>query len=193
MLCKEMHQRFSVFNNPLGHIHAYVLEPLSGIGFTDGRKQRPPYYLPFAEYGAYTSDLLKALQKESPADEYLGKLATEDARYKALLQILEREKKTASPLTGREKEILRSVIEANKEIADTLFVAEVTVKKNITAVYRKLRTRGRADAVRKALGWGSEPLLPNRAHTQAHHHVRYMSPSRHGAPKVCSLASQQNH
>jgi LuxR family maltose regulon positive regulatory protein len=118
--------------------------------------------LPFAEYGVYIGDLLKVMQKESPGDEYLGRLASEAMRYKANLQKLDREKTTAPPLTGREREILRLVIEGktNREIAAMLFIAEVTVKKNVTSVYRKLGVRGRAAAVRKALELGIGAIIP---------------------------------
>ncbi|MEW6183651.1 MAG: LuxR C-terminal-related transcriptional regulator [Bacillota bacterium] len=173
VLCEELHQHFSIFNNLLGHIHAHILDAAAKYrlyGLPEAKAALLPalnlaradaLILPFAEYGVYISDLLKVLQKESPADEYLGRLAAEAARYKANLQRLDRGKTPASPLTGREKEILRLVIEGktNREIAATLFIAEVTVKKNITAVYRKLGARGRAAAVRKALELGIGTII----------------------------------
>ena len=56
-------------------------------------------------------------------------------------------------MTNREKEILELVVEGkiNREIASDLFVAEVTVRKNITSIYRKLDVNGRASAVKKAM------------------------------------------
>jgi LuxR family transcriptional regulator, maltose regulon positive regulatory protein len=42
----------------------------------------------------------------------------------------------------------------NREIADRSFIAEVTVKKTITSIYRKLEVNGRAGAVRKAMEMG---------------------------------------
>jgi LuxR family transcriptional regulator, maltose regulon positive regulatory protein len=52
--------------------------------------------------------------------------------------------------------VLRLVIagNTNREIAEGLFIAEVTVKKTVTSIYRKLHVNGRAAAVRKALELG---------------------------------------
>lgn len=49
--------------------------------------------------------------------------------------------------------MLKLVVEGktNREIAGILFIAEVTVSKNITSIYRKLGVTGRPSAVKKAL------------------------------------------
>jgi len=65
-----------------------------------------------------------------------------------------RDQKSTTPmLTNREKEILERVVEGkiNREIASDLFIAEVTVRKNVTSIYRKLEVTGRASAVKKAM------------------------------------------
>jgi DNA-binding NarL/FixJ family response regulator len=56
------------------------------------------------------------------------------------------------PLSVRELEILRMVSEgdSNKEIADTLFIAEGTVKNHITSILSKLGVKDRSQAVIKA-------------------------------------------
>jgi LuxR family transcriptional regulator, maltose regulon positive regulatory protein len=176
VLCEELHQHFSIFNNLLGHIHAHILAAASRYrlyGLPEAKAallqaldlaRADSLILPFAEYGVYISDVLRAVQMEKPGDEYLGRLAVESARYRANLQKHHSETAPAIPLTAREKEILRLVIagKTNREIADTLFIAEVTVKKNVTAVYRKLGARGRAAAVRKALELGLNTIIPGR-------------------------------
>lgn len=55
---------------------------------------------------------------------------------------------TAS-LSDREREVLRLVARglSNSEIADTLFIAEGTVKNHVTHIYAKLDLRTRAEAV----------------------------------------------
>ena len=54
-----------------------------------------------------------------------------------------------SPLTTREKEILSLVAKgsSNSQIADKLFVREVTVKTHLNSIYRKLNVDNRVQAV----------------------------------------------
>ena len=54
-----------------------------------------------------------------------------------------------SPLTDREKEILSLVAKgkSNSEIAETLFVREVTVKTHLNSIFRKLKVQNRVQAV----------------------------------------------
>ncbi len=56
------------------------------------------------------------------------------------------------PLTNREEEILRLVATgaSNKEIADSLVIAEGTVKNHITSILNKLNARDRMQAVIRA-------------------------------------------
>ena len=52
-------------------------------------------------------------------------------------------------LTNREKEIFDLLIQnkTSKEIADTLYISEKTVRNHISNVIQKLNVRGRAHAV----------------------------------------------
>ena len=54
-----------------------------------------------------------------------------------------------SPLTQREKEILTLVAKgsSNSQIAEKLFVREVTVKTHLNSIYRKLKVDNRVQAV----------------------------------------------
>ncbi|MGI6469289.1 MAG: response regulator transcription factor [Syntrophomonadaceae bacterium] len=56
-------------------------------------------------------------------------------------------------MTEREKEILKLLSEGhhNKEIAGRLYIAEITVKKAPSSIYRKLGVSSRAAAVRKTM------------------------------------------
>ncbi|MHB8189218.1 MAG: response regulator [Ferrimicrobium sp.] len=56
-------------------------------------------------------------------------------------------------LTQRESEILELVIKgmSNKDIAQSLFLGEETVKSHLSSIYRKLKVRGRTEAVAVAL------------------------------------------
>jgi pimeloyl-ACP methyl ester carboxylesterase/DNA-binding CsgD family transcriptional regulator len=59
-------------------------------------------------------------------------------------------------LTPREREVLRLIARgaANKQIASALGVAEATVERHVTNLYRKLGANGRADATRAAIVLG---------------------------------------
>ena len=165
VLCAEMHQHFSMFNNLLGHLHAHILDAIAkhqlygpvkaknalrqalAIGRADG------VILPFAEYGKYILDNLADLAKESKKDKYLDRLVTEALQYRDNLESADQNKMPVFHLTEREKAILRLLIEGyhNKEIAGRLFIAEITVKKTVTSIYRKLGVGSRVAAVRKSM------------------------------------------
>ncbi|GIE30844.1 LuxR family transcriptional regulator [Actinoplanes italicus] len=63
------------------------------------------------------------------------------------------ERRNGTSLTPRERDVLRllSAGDSNTEIARHLGIAVHTVERHLSAVYRKLGARGRADAVRLAL------------------------------------------
>jgi DNA-binding NarL/FixJ family response regulator len=64
-------------------------------------------------------------------------------------------------LTAREAEVLQRIAagRTNAEIAEELFIAEVTVKSHINHLFAKIRARSRAEAVRYAYDHGlAEPL-----------------------------------
>lgn len=99
------------------------------------------------------------------ADDYIVKpfvLPNLLARIEALLRrsMWNKDTKTLNPLpfvndnelgvlTAREKEILSYVAkgETNSQIADKLFVREVTVKTHLNSIYRKLKVKTRVQAV----------------------------------------------
>ena len=57
------------------------------------------------------------------------------------------------PLTIREKEVLKSVAQGanNHEIAEKLFVREVTVKTHLNSIFKKLNVSNRTQAVLLAM------------------------------------------
>lgn len=61
-----------------------------------------------------------------------------------------------SPLTERELEVLRLVAngKTNREIAESLFVSENTIKSHLASVYSKLGVRRRTEAVMVAVSAG---------------------------------------
>lgn len=58
----------------------------------------------------------------------------------------------ASPLSDREREVLALIASGatNREIAARLFLSPHTIKEHTSALYRKLKVRNRAEAVRRA-------------------------------------------
>lgn len=60
---------------------------------------------------------------------------------------------TIEPLTTREKEILKMVAQgaSNNDIAEKLFVREVTVKTHLNSIFKKLKVKNRTQAVLLAM------------------------------------------
>jgi predicted ATPase/DNA-binding CsgD family transcriptional regulator/DNA-binding XRE family transcriptional regulator len=65
------------------------------------------------------------------------------------------------PLSGREREVLQLIAQGrtNREIAQSLFVTEHTVKYHVTSLFNRLDVTSRAEAVARASALG---LLPDR-------------------------------
>jgi DNA-binding NarL/FixJ family response regulator len=63
-----------------------------------------------------------------------------------------RSEQPPAPLSDREREVLSLMASGatNKEIAERLFLSPHTVKEHTSALYRKLKVRNRAEAVRRA-------------------------------------------
>lgn len=164
VLCEEMQQVFVQFNNLFGFLHLLIMDAAAKYklyGMEQAKKalklalaigREDGIVLLFAEYGVYILDILEVLLKEQSDDDYLTRLVVETSRYRDNMKRYFREKEM-SPLTKREREVLRLVAEGqtNREIAAGLYIAEITVRKNITAIYRKLGVEGRATAVKKAV------------------------------------------
>lgn len=165
VLCEEMEQTFSAFHNLLGYLHAYLLSAISKyrlFGFEAAREallaaldigRSDHLVLPFAEYGEFLHEMLRELQNDCGEDDYLKEIAGSAAQYRANLKTLREASPGTPSLTKRETEILRLVVEGktNRDISAALFIAEITVRKNITSIYRKLEVNGRASAVKRAL------------------------------------------
>lgn len=165
VLCEEMGRAFSLFNNMLGYLHTYILDAIAKYKLYGMEKAKPAILsaldigkadhivLPFAEYGIYITEILQGLRNDAGEDEYLDRIIGLALQYSLNQKKIEIIKQAIPVLTNREKEILRLVVEGkiNREIASGLFIAEVTVRKNITSIYRKLDVTGRASAVKKAI------------------------------------------
>ena len=163
--CGELHRIFSPFNNLLGHLQAYILDAIVknqlygpeiaekalqqalALGRADG------IIMPFAEYGQFINTILSAVADREKNDPYLDRLLKAVSHYRSNLEAAGRNEEAVFRLTEREMEILKLLLEGkqNREIAGILFIAEVTVKKAISSIYRKLGVSSRAAAVRKTI------------------------------------------
>lgn len=163
-ICEEMKRVFNKFDNQLGYLHMYVMDGIAKYNLygLEAAKQSilcaleigkaDEILLPIAEYGEYLFPILSKVIGKEAEDVYLRQLLKQTSIYCTYVgsktSII-----TLPSLTQREKEILQLIIEGkiNRMIASELYIAEVTVRKNITSIYRKLQVKGRASAVKKAI------------------------------------------
>lgn len=113
------------------------------------------FVLPFAENAPYLMDLYLALSREletpfaaavcEASGQWLSRKETSGAPCElpeALLELSERERSVAQ---------LMALRKTNREIAETLFLSEGTVKQYINRIYSKLQLTGTAQEKRRAL------------------------------------------
>lgn len=113
------------------------------------------FVLPFAENAPYLMDLYLALSREletpfaaavcEASGQWLSRKETSGAPCElpeALLELSERERSVAQ---------LMALRKTNREIAETLFLSEGTVKQYINRIYSKLELTGTAQEKRRAL------------------------------------------
>lgn len=120
-------------------------------------------HLPVIMLTAINEDQKMVAGLKNGADDYIVKpfiLPNLLARMEAVLRrttIIKRFKQKKSqitePLTVKEKEVLKlaSQGKSNKEIADTMFIKEVTVKTHLNSIFKKLKVNNRTQAVLLAM------------------------------------------
>lgn len=165
LLIDDMLHSFSYFNNLFGVLHAYLQDSaakynLYGMEKAEESLQRAidiarsdKIIMPFVEYGVHIIEILKKINKESQKDDYLNRIIDFSEKYQMNIKGTSNGEVVSIEFSNRELQILKSIADGktNREIASTLFIAEVTVRKHITSIYRKLGISGRAAAVKKAI------------------------------------------
>ena len=165
VLIEDMMKCFSAFNNLFGLIHAYILDAaakhkLYGMETAETSlllaidiARSDNIILPFAEYSFHIIDILRSIHKKSQRDEYLDRLVKHSEKYLKTIKVGLERQITVIKLSNRERQVLRLIADGktNREIAAALFIAEITVIKAVTSIYRKLGISGRVSAVKKAL------------------------------------------
>lgn len=159
-LAKGLPVHLGPYDNLFGHLHARVLEAIAErqlrgmdralevMRLATDLAKPDHIVLTLAEYGEHILPLVQRLRDDAPGDRYLARLvpATEQyARFAAA------EGRKTGRLSSREEEVLRMVARGsqNAEIAGSLGIAVVTVKKILTSAYLKLGAKNRTEAARK--------------------------------------------
>lgn len=165
VLIEDMKKTFSAFNNIFGNLHAHILDAAVKYklyGIETGERslllaidlaRDDNIILMFAEYSFYIMDILKSIQNKSQKDEFLDRLVKYSEKYLKTIKGGLVGESLNIKLSDRERQVLRLVAagKTNREIASDLFIAEVTVIKTLTSIYRKLDISGRVSAVKKAM------------------------------------------
>jgi LuxR family maltose regulon positive regulatory protein len=165
VLCDDLDEIFRASGNIIGKIHTNIFRAVSfrnlyksekaleyidkalELGESDGLTTI------FVEYGDSVIDILKLMEEKYKNRDYIKNIISGTENYIENLEQYKSVKKYVEKITSREKEVLELIVKGytNKEIAEELYIAEVTVRKNITSIYRKLKVNGRASAVRKSM------------------------------------------
>lgn len=165
LLCEEMGPKLKPFENKLGYLHKFIFDAIAKFNLYGWQQAKLPFFealkigriddikLTFYEYSDQIVELLKHSKKTFEHDVYIDDLCKGTQGYLEIIQKSKNNAKAEIPLTKREKEVLAYIVKGytNREIGTKLFIAEVTVRKNATAIYRKLSVSGRVEAVKKAM------------------------------------------
>lgn len=123
------------------------------------RSNEDTKHLPVIMLTAVNEDQKMVSGLKNGADDYIVKpfiLPNLLARMEAVLRRSARQSEPApkknislTPLTAKEKEVLELVSQgfSNKEIADKMYVREVTVKTHLNSIFKKLKVTNRTQAV----------------------------------------------
>jgi DNA-binding NarL/FixJ family response regulator len=108
--------------------------------------------------GYVLKDVDPASLARSIQDAYAGQFQLDDALTRRVIvrlgsSLKRSRRQLAEPLTERETQILRMVVEgsSNKAIANRLGLGEGTIKSHLRNIYRKLQVRTRAEAAAQAV------------------------------------------
>lgn len=145
----------SVFPNLLGQIYTYIYE--AAAKFKLGRHEEAratlrkaldiaapdQVMMPFVENGEYIADMLMALEKNGHYREFIGRIRgifPSIAKNREAMLAELNSCGSKSKLTEREWAIAELVATglSNRAIGESLYIAEVTVKKALQSIYAKL-------------------------------------------------------
>ncbi len=164
VLCERMQKAYTQYKNQIGFLQMHILGAIAKhnlYGITSAVESLEKALAigsanhittPFAEYGEALLTMLTDYAKaNAPCTNYLNTLIGMSKTYSK--QTMGKAQKNTMKLTEREMSILDLICNGrtNREVAEELFIAEITVRKNLTSIYRKLNVTNRASAIRKIL------------------------------------------
>lgn len=128
------------------HSGGRVDEALENMGMAVDLTRPDGFVFSLAEYGGHVLSLLRRMRKDDPSDEHLESIVRMAERVRGRSATTRR--RGGNVMTPREREMMGLVVrgDSNLEIARKLGVAEVTVKKTLSAAYGKLGAGNRAAA-----------------------------------------------
>lgn len=124
------------------------------------RSSKDTEHLPVIMLTALNEDQNMISGLKNGADDYIVKpyilpnlLARMEAVLRRSKRTVEVKKESLDILTAKEKEVLQMVAKgaSNKQIADEMFVKEVTVKTHLNSIFKKLKVTNRTQAVLLAM------------------------------------------
>ena len=95
---------------------------------------------------------LEPIMKQMGEDPFIGSVMPYVKQFEKGRNVFRNEKTEEKPiLTEREAELMEYVKEGyrNVQIAEQMHIAQVTVEKNLTSIYRKLQVKNRTAAIKK--------------------------------------------
>lgn len=100
-----------------------------------------------------STDLIRAIESASRGEATLDPSLTQRVFIEVKRAIQNEEKAAFSDLTPQEMQVLASIVEGktNREIADTLFLSEGTVRNYVSSILSKLGVSNRAEAAAYAV------------------------------------------
>lgn len=159
----DMLMKFDRYNNIIGYIHCHILDAIAKFNLSHFYKAEIALTmaLDYARYDSviqpfveYSNDLLQMMEvylTRHKDDSFVVKIVEAMRRYKRNILKSNNKRITIDRLTTREDEVLKLIVEGktNKEIAQSLHLAEITIKKHASAIYRKLEVCNRSQAIKK--------------------------------------------
>jgi LuxR family maltose regulon positive regulatory protein len=163
IICEEIFSYYTRQKIFLGIIYILIFEAIAKFnlyGMQEGKKSlikalstaaEDTIVMPFTEMGRFILPMLYEIQRESLfSEEYIGLIIQMSNVYCFHFKNDIKEKPgTPLNLSKREEEILMLMAQGmtNKEIAKELFLADITVGKTCSSIFKKLGVKGRVGAI----------------------------------------------
>ncbi|MEN6568213.1 MAG: LuxR C-terminal-related transcriptional regulator [Veillonellales bacterium] len=158
----------NVFPNLLGQVYTHIYVAAAQYQRKHDREARAALkqaldiaapdqlIMPFVENGEYILPILAELEKDEQYAGFVGEVRVHYAAIAKKIEAMQDELENSDKLlnlTKREREIAELVAGglSNRKIADSLMIAEVTVKKALQTIYAKLSISSRNELTKKVI------------------------------------------